>query len=300
MWLLPAVITLLMWSGSDLFSKIGCADKQDREAPLKMVCAVGLVMGLHALYNLAVGAVRLTPADILRYLPVALLYISSMAIGYLGLRYIELSISSPLCNASGSVVLLIYLLQGERPDTWSSVALLLVIFGVLYLGWVESHENPEIRRERQAAGAYRYEQSWLAIFLPVLYMLIDAAGTYYDSKLLETMPEQTANTAYEVIFAVCGCLVFIYLLARGRWQRQPRQDGAKLLGAVCETVGQIAYVYALAANAPVAAPVISAYCVLSVVWSRLFLQEKLSWKHYLAISATISGIIILGILEAGE
>ena len=34
----------------------------------------------------------------------SLLYIGSMALGYLGLRYIELSISSPICNSSGALV----------------------------------------------------------------------------------------------------------------------------------------------------------------------------------------------------
>ncbi len=30
---------------------------------------------------------------------------------------------------------------------------------------------------------------------------------------------------------------------------------------------------------------------------RIFLKEKLSWKHYLAIALTIVGIILLGINE---
>lgn len=41
---------------------------------------------------------------IMTYLPVSLLYIISMAMGYIGLRYIELSISSPICNSSGALV----------------------------------------------------------------------------------------------------------------------------------------------------------------------------------------------------
>ena len=46
-----------------------------------------------------------------------------------------------------------------------------------------------------------------------------------------------------------------------------------------------------------AAPIISAYCVLSVVWSRIFLKEKLSWKHYLMIALVVAGIVILGIYD---
>ena len=44
-------------------------------------------------------------------------------------------------------------------------------------------------------------------------------------------------------------------------------------------------------------PMISAYCVLSVVWSRIFLKEKLSVKHYIAIFLTFAGIILLGIFS---
>ena len=48
MWFWFSVIALLFWSGSDLFSKIGCRDADDKYAHLKMVMAVGVVMGLHA------------------------------------------------------------------------------------------------------------------------------------------------------------------------------------------------------------------------------------------------------------
>ena len=46
-----------------------------------------------------------------------------------------------------------------------------------------------------------------------------------------------------------------------------------------------------------AAPIISSYCVASVLWSRLFLKERLSWKHYLCIAVVVAGIVILGILD---
>ncbi|MPM89399.1 hypothetical protein SDC9_136508 [bioreactor metagenome] len=47
-----------------------------------------------------------------------------------------------------------------------------------------------------------------------------------------------------------------------------------------------------------AAPIISAYCVASVVWSRIFLKEKLSVRHYTAIATVIAGIVILGVFDA--
>ena len=96
MWFWFSLIALLFWSGSDLFSKIGCRDGRDKYSHLKMVIAVGLVMGLHAAYEIFIGGTEMSLNIILTYLPVSALYILSMAIGYLGLRYIELSISSPI------------------------------------------------------------------------------------------------------------------------------------------------------------------------------------------------------------
>ena len=43
---------------------------------------------------------------------------------------------------------------------------------------------------------------------------------------------------------------------------------------------------------------ISSYCAVSVLWSRIFLKEKLSWKHYLTIAAVVLGIVILGVYDA--
>jgi len=66
-----------------------------------------------------------------------------------------------------------------------------------------------------------------------------------------------------------------------------------------ETAGQFAYIYAIADTEHLAmsAPIISAYCMLSVVWSRIFLKEKLSWKHYLMIAVVIVGIVIMGVYD---
>ena len=94
MWFWLSIITLICWSGSDLFSKIGCRDAKDKYSHLKTGVMVGLVMGIHAIYSVTVGGVPLTFQDIINYLPASFFYILSMVIGYIGLRYIELSISS--------------------------------------------------------------------------------------------------------------------------------------------------------------------------------------------------------------
>ena len=80
MWFWLSIIALLCWSGSDLFSKIGCRDARDKYSHLKMVIAVGVIMGLHALYEILTGT-EISWSVIWTYLPVSLLYIGSMTLG---------------------------------------------------------------------------------------------------------------------------------------------------------------------------------------------------------------------------
>ena len=302
MWFFFSVIALLCWSGSDLFSKIGCQDSEDKYSHLKMVMAVGVVMGLHALYQIIFGGVEINGKIILTYLPVSMLYILSMAIGYVGLRYIELSISSPICNSSGAIVAVLSLITmgtaAELPAA-AYIAVAAVCLGVLFLGITESTEDEELRAARQDASNHRYAKSWLALALPVVYCLLDALGTFADSIVLETLNEDSANAAYELTFLASAVVCAIYVLGVKKQKLVLRREVPKYTGAIFETVGQFFYIYALADSRHVAfaAPIISSYCVVSMLWSRIFLKEKLSLKHYMSILLVIIGVVILGILD---
>ncbi len=302
MWFWFSIIALVCWSGSDLFSKIGCQHEDDKNSHLKMVMAVGLVMGLHACYEIFVGGVEISMDVILTYLPVSALYILSMAMGYLGLRYIELSISSPICNSSGALVAVMCIITGGIGEIvpMQLVATALVCAGVIGLGIVEANEDEELRRARQDAANRHYAKSWIAIALPIAYCILDALGTFADSRVLETLNEDSANVAYELTFFAVGLVCFIYVVLIRRDRLVPRREAPKYVGALFETAGQFAYIYAIAdeEHVAMAAPIISAYCVASVLWSRIFLREKLSYKHYLAILVAVVGIVILGVYDA--
>ena len=302
MWFWFAVIALLCWSGSDLFSKIGCQDEKDKYSHLKMVTAVGIVMGLHAAYEIFIGGVEINLEVILTYLPVSALYIVSMAVGYIGLRYIELSISSPICNSSGAIVAVLTIITvgiGDEVPPVALVAVALVCIGVVGLGFTEANEDEELRRARQDESNRHYAKSWIAIFIPIVYCLLDALGTFADSRVLELIDEDSANVAYELTFLVVGLVSLFYVTVVKKQRLVAKQEAPKYTGAIFETIGQFFYIYALADTEHVAfaAPIISSYCVASVVWGRIFLKEKLSKKHYLCILTVVIGIVIMGILD---
>lgn len=313
MWFWLSITALLCWSGSDLFSKIGCRDASDRYSHLKMLTAVGVVMGLHACYEIFAGGTEISLPILWTYLPVSALYILSMALGYAGLRYIELSISSPVCNSSGALVAVLSLLTGglAAVNGWQLGAIALVCVGVVGLGVVESREDEELRRARQEASNYKYAKSWLALALPVAYCLLDAAGTFADNLVVDKITALTAagteeagasaaNVAYELTFFAVGALSFVYAVLIRRSRLVRKREIPKYAGALFETAGQFAYIFAITddEHLMLAAPIISAYCAASVLWGRLFLKEKLSWKHYAMIALVVAGIVVLGLFDA--
>lgn len=302
MWFVLSLVALLCWSGSDLFSKIG-SKPDDKYSQWKMVVAVGLVMGIHAAFEIFVNGVQINWSAILTYLPASALYISSMILGYIALRYIELSVSSPVCNSSGAIASLFMIIfffkmsgietQGQLVGTIFGI--IACGIGVVGLGFAEMGEDEEVKLKRQEKANVKYSKSWIAIVLPILYCFIDAAGTIADTFILETLDENVANVAYELTFLACGGVAAIYVFAIKRDKPTVKREAPKLIGAVCETAGQFAYIMALAQNSVAAAPIVCCYCALSVVWGAIFLKERLSWKHYLAIAITIAGIVLLGV-----
>lgn len=302
MWFVLSLVALLCWSGSDLFSKIG-SKPDDKYSQWKMVVAVGLVMGIHAAFEIFVNGVQINWSAILTYLPASALYISSMVLGYIALRYIELSVSSPVCNSSGAIASLFMIIfffkmsgietQGQLVGTIFGI--IACGIGVVGLGFAEMGEDEEVKLKRQEKANVKYSKSWIAIVLPILYCFIDAAGTVADTFILETLDENVANVAYELTFLACGGIAAIYVFAIKRDKPTVKREFPKVVGAVCETAGQFAYIMALSKNSVAAAPIICCYCALSVVWGAIFLKERLSWKHYIAIAITIAGIVLLGV-----
>ncbi len=306
MWFVFALLTMLAWGTADLFYKKG-ADDNERYSHLKTSMMVGLVMGIHAVGTLLFSDINYDFRNLYIYLPVSAMYILSMTVGYFGLRYLDLSISSPIQNASGIVVtVLCFVILGQRIEgipTW--VAMIMICGGVLALGILEKRDE-NIRIDE---GNRKYRIGFVAFFMPILYCVIDALGTFFDAYYLDDFTqtplvgvteetfEDVANISYELTFLAVAIILFIYVRVIKKERIVPKQQGARLGAAVFETAGQFVYVRAMSGNGIIAAPMIAAYSIVSIILSRIFLKEKLPWYQYLAVGAILLGIIILGVLE---
>lgn len=325
-----SILALLAWSGSDLFSKKGTREN-DKNSHWKVVFAVGFIMGIHFFITLIGGVVidstvgvegvpkmvaslfytDFKPMDFVYYLPVAALYILAMVLGYIGLRYIELSISSPICNSSGALAFLLCVLFGftstEDITVSTIIGIVMITVGIVALGFVEQREDEDVKKARQEKANRKYTKSILAFLLPISYLIIDAIGTVGDEFLFSDwfigktgveLSDYAANSAFELTFFILAIFAFIWLKFK---KKDNVFKGNKCLmwGGLCETIGQIFYMAVMFGEFPQGMVIISSYCAISVLWSRIFLKEKMSWKHYVVIALVIAGIIVLGAAEEG-
>ncbi len=309
MWFVYALLTMLAWGTADLFYKKGAND-DERYSHLKTSMMVGLVMGAHAIFTLIFGDISYDFKNLIIYAPVSLMYILSMTVGYFGLRYLEVSISSPIQNTSGIIVtILCFIVLGQRIEgigNW--IAMILICVGVVALGILEKKDEDI----RISDGDRKYRIGFVAFFMPIIYCILDALGTFFDAYYLDdftTTPlvgvteetfEDVANISYELTFFIVAIILLLYVRVIKKEKVQISKQGVRLGAAVFETIGQFVYVRAMSGNGIIAAPMIAAYSIVSIILSRIFLKEKLPAKQYIAVVAIMLGIIILGVIEGME
>ncbi len=305
MWFVFALITFLAWGTADLFYKKGSAETE-RFSHLKTSIMVGLVMGVVAIGTIIIKDIDYDPMNLIIYLPVSLMYILSMTVGYFGLRYLELSVSSPIQNASGAVSCLIMMIVfQELPGIIEGISIILITFGVVMLGVFEKQKEDDFLSEE----GKKYKIGFIAFMMPIFYCIIDSLGTALDGIYLDdfsTTPlrgvteanyEDVANISYMFTFLIVAAVLAVYVFVIKKEPLKIKEQGSRTLAAVCEAGGQITYVYAMSGNGMVAAPMIASYCVASVVLARIFLKEKLTLKQYIMVLCVFAGILLLGIAE---
>lgn len=300
MWFVFSLLTALAWGGADLFYKKG-TDSNDRFSHLKIIIMVGLVMGIHATAYMLIKDITFDPVELLRYLPVSALYILSMAIGYIGLRYIELSIASPVQNSSGAVTtILLFIFFTHDLGSIEILGIVIITLGIIGLAILEKKAENKALIASSTQIDKKYQIGFLAIIFPILYCLIDGLGTFADAIYLDELTlisEDSALLAYEYTFFICAVFSFVFLRFIKKESFNVFKERDKGAAAILETTGQFFYVFAMAGNAIIAAPLIASYSIFSVILSRIFLKEKLSTKQYITIAIVIFGIVLLGIAD---
>jgi len=300
MWFIFSIFTAIAWGAANLFYKKG-SNPDDPHTHFKIVTMVGFVMGIHAISYMLIKGIDFDPFDMVRYFPVSFMYILSMTIGYVGLRYIELSIAAPVQNSAGAVsAVLLFIFFPRTMSLIDILGVIIVTVGVIGLAMFEKQAETDALKVANETIDPKYQLGFLAITFPILYAIIDGLGTFADGIYLdelELISEESALLAYEFTFFIVAILTFCYVRFIKKVPFVIWRERDRAYAAILETTGQFFYVFAMAGNAIIAAPLIAAHGIFSVILSRIFLREIMDKKQYVMIAIVMFGIILLGISE---
>lgn len=313
MWVITILIAILSWGFTDLFSKMS-VDEKDKDFYIKLTIWTGLAMGVLVAVLIPFSESKEPLSHLIVqyavFIPPAVLYIASIIVGFIGLKYLELSVFSPVQNASGGVamimILIYYIVSGRissvsevvSPLDWTAVAL--ITLGIILIAVVQQRLNG-----KKSGEGEKYRWGALALMFPLAFCIMDAAGTLIDNYILNGTDGTDGIGAvdylilYNLAFFVIGVIMWVYLIISRRTFYNPfrKSELMKAGAGIGELMGNVFYIFSMALNPVLTAPAISAYCVVSVVLSRIILKEKLKPSQYFCVGLVLAGILIMAVSE---
>ena len=320
-WFILTLTCIILWGVTDILYKASF-HKNDPLSHYKSFVWVGLVMALAGFImsnwsDTLLDSVKMVKDDVLHLVPLYLVHAIALFFGLLGIKHLSASVISSLENIDGAIATIIiyfyYLLTGYiHPEygigVMNAIASVSIIIGVILLGREEQalmrqdeHLSEEKKRHRLGA---------LALFFPILYNLIDGFLIAEINGIggnggIVTQGAETSIPAIDFFifecasFALVAIFVWLYMLIVKKYIYNPFQEEELIRSgaATSETFGTMTFIFASAINPVLTAPIVSSYCLVTIVLAKIFLKERLTRKQYLSLAFVVVGIALLGISE---
>ena len=320
-WLILTIACIILWGVTDILLKASFR-KNDPFSYCKTFVWVGIVMALaggimSTRSDTLLDSFKMISEDVLYLIPLCLAYAVAFFLGLLGIKHLDASVVSPLENIDGAIAVIFiyfyYLLTGYIHPSYGiglidGVASLLIVVGIILLG---RQEQELMRREEHLEeDKKKHRLGALALFFPILYNLADGfliaeiSGINGNSGIV-TEGAQTSVPAVDffilecLIFAIVAVCVWLYMLIAKKYVYNPfrEEEMIRCSAATAETFGTMTFIMASAIKPVLTAPIVSSYCLVTIVLARIFLKERLTKKRYLSLAFVLMGIALLGIAE---
>ena len=320
-WFILILACIILWSVADILFKAS-SDYNDSLSHYKSFVWIGIVMALAGCImstwsDTLLDSIKLVKDEVLYLVPLYLVHAVALFFGLLGIKHLNASVISPLENIDGAIATIIiyfyYLLTGYIHPAYgveitNIIASVFIIIGVILLVRQEqalmrqeAHLDEEKKRHRLGA---------LALFFPILYNLVDGfliaeingvgGNNGIVSKGAEVSIPAIDFFVFECVgFATVAIFVWLYMMIVKKYRYNPFQEDELIRSgaAISETFGTMTFIFASAINPTLTAPVVSSYCLVTIVLARIFLKERLTRKQYLSLAFVVAGIALLGISE---
>lgn len=311
-WLVLTLMSLIAWALVDILSKYVSTEK-DPDAYLELIIVVGLFLLPTLFSSVQESESGMSVLNIIWtykiWIIVPLCYILDLWGSFFPLKYLEISIVSPIVNTAGvvsvAVLLVYYFATGSIDSIWevlnvrTLVGMIIITAALIALGYVEEKKAGKSFSNRPKEKWYSFGAAMLII--PLAAALFEGlegilAGIVLDPERGFGVGENDYWILYSVVCVTSAVFIWIYLFIKNKKPYNPFRlcEWPKFAVAILEVVGESWWLSAMADEPLIVAFLSCTYCVFTVVLSRILLKEKMTKAQYICVALVISGIIIVG------
>ena len=314
MWLIFSIICIIAWGLEDVFLRT-IALKNNSNFNLKIAVCTG-VMGIAVLPYLTSNSesgysiMTLILSDVTVFLA-CITYTVLLIIAFLGAKYLAASIYSPIENGSSGFEIVLILAYAVITGNYSEVssfispssiiAMVLIFGGIIALAIVHKRINDDALTLDPQNKKYRYGVK--AFLFPLLICIADALSTVVDTINLGGVGKEVIGSfdymrLYAVSYILIGVVAWFIILYRTKKLYTPfcKDEILNFSVGLCEGGAGILYIFTIEQNAILSLPITNAYCIVTLILSRIFLKEKLTLIQKICVTTVIIGIIIITLI----
>ena len=313
-WLLLTLSCIILWGITDILLKKSL-DYSDSLSQYKTFVWIGIVMApagiIMAICSDTLLDSIMMVKDNLYLIPLCVFYAIALFFGLLGTKHLDASVISPLENIDGAmaaIILYFFFLFTGRSHITDKIGLVqlvgtvAIVAGVILLSIQEqslSKQETHLSEDKK-----RHRLGALALIFPMIYNLVDAVsmvavGITVSEETEVAIPDIDFFIFESLGFVIVAICMWLYMLIVKKYKYNPfkKEELVRCGAATGETFGTMAYIFAVASNPILTAPITSSYCLVTIVLARIFLKERLTKKQYLSLAFLVVGIALLGVSE---
>ena len=313
-WLILTLLCIILWGITDILLKKSL-DYSDSLSQYKTFIWIGLVMalagGIMATCSETLPDSIKMVAENLYLIPLCIFYVIALFFGLLGAKHLDASVVSPLENIDGAIaaiILYFFFLFTDRNHITDKIGLAkivgtaTIVAGVILLGIQEqkmSKQEISLNEDKK-----KHRLGALALIFPIVYNLVDAAsmvamGVTVSGETEVSIPDIDFFFFECVGFTVGAIFVWLYLLIAKKYVYNPfkKTELSRCGAGVGDSLGTMAFTFAVGINPILTAPVTSSYCLVTIILARILLKERLTKRQYMSLAFLVVGIALLGVSE---
>ena len=294
MWLELSIISLILFS---FFYMFAGSPSGEKNGVIRLIAAVGAVMGAHAVFMLLLGsAFRLY--DVVRYLPASVCYIASAAAGIAGIKLAAPGDRLPILNMYGAAAVVICAVTGKTDSLMNKPIVNMISAALILAGIVLSAlSDKRYAEKKEKIKAAPLLLSAACCVLRGLGMYADGCSVVkrgvYGSVAAGFLDESAALVSFELT-AFAAAAVFVCVLIIKKEPLFDKRTALKdLIAGVFAALGSLAYFYAVGNQTVLTAAVVSSAPAVSALFARIFLEEKQPKTRYAALALIAAGLAVV-------